>query len=80
MTHCKSLLLEPDNSCLLFTLYSDTGPVMCSEKREGCLAYKEPESENERWLRIENLLWWTVYGGENKQIIMGVDYAIHRKT
>jgi len=36
MIPCEGKLLNSDNTCLLYTLYSDAGPVMCVEKIEGC--------------------------------------------
>jgi len=36
MTPCNNTLLNPDGTCLLWTLYSDAGPVLCVEKIEGC--------------------------------------------
>ena len=35
MTPCNKTLLNSDGSCILLTLYSDAGPVMCVEKIEG---------------------------------------------
>ena len=36
MTPCEGKLLNSDNTCLLYTLYSDAGPVLCADKIEGC--------------------------------------------
>jgi len=36
MIPCEGKLLNSDNTCLLYTLYSDAGPVMCVEKIENC--------------------------------------------
>ena len=36
MIPCEGKLLNSDNTCLLYTLYSDAGPVLCADKIEGC--------------------------------------------
>ena len=36
MTPCNKTLLNSDGSCILWTLYSDAGPVLCADKIEGC--------------------------------------------
>ena len=64
---CAQKLLNLDGSCYLWTLYSDHGPVPCSEKVDVCRkcvpASKIKLVTPGILFHLSNMVWWAENGG-----------------